>query len=80
MDMIRPDVQEQIVRILGQLETYLKSANRVDWISCLSIIASLFISSVAICISIKTARKQNMIALFEKRYNLYVESVKYFQQ
>lgn len=73
MDMIRPDVQEQIIRILNELETYITSANKIDLISILSIVSSFFIGFVAICISISIAKKQNKIALFEKRYNVYIE-------
>ncbi|MBN2879401.1 MAG: hypothetical protein JXN65_07195 [Clostridia bacterium] len=74
MDAIRPEVQEQIVRILTELEAYLTKANQLDWMALSSIIASFLISVVAICISLKTAKdqkkllqKQNDIALFDKK-------------
>lgn len=73
METISPEVQEQLVRILDKLEIYLNYASKFDWISLLSIIASFTISCVAICISIRTARRQNKISLFEKRFYVYNE-------
>lgn len=77
MDAIRPEVQEQIVRILTELEIYLTKANQLDWIALASIVASFLISIVAICISLKTAKdqkrllqKQNDIALFSERHEV----------
>lgn len=44
-----------------------------DWFDYLSVIAPLFLSGVAIWISIATARKQNQIALFGLRHEALVE-------
>ena len=42
----------------------------------LIVIIPIAISSLALIISICTARKQNKIALFEKRYNCYTDIIK----
>lgn len=48
-----------------------------DWVDYCAVFAPLILSAVAVLISIHTARKQNKIALFEKRYECY-SSIKKF--
>lgn len=56
---------------MDELIPILEQMTQKTWVDYLAIIAPLVLSVVAIYISISTTRKQNRIALFEKRYALY---------
>ena len=43
-----------------------------DWFDYLATLAPLVLSAIAVIISVSTARRQNRIALFEKRYVVYI--------
>ena len=43
-----------------------------DVLNCISSIIALFVSIIAIIISVNTAKKQTKLDLFDKRYNYYI--------
>lgn len=57
---------------MEELISILKEMNKISLLDVIAIIAPLILSVVAIGISISTARKQNKITLFEKKYKVYV--------
>lgn len=58
---------------MSELISAIKSINERDWFDYFSAFLPLLLSLVAIIIAIDTARSQNRIALFDKRYNNYSE-------
>lgn len=50
----------------------------IDWLAVFLSIFSIAVSGAAICFAIRVANKQNKIALFEKRYELYMRYMEYY--
>ena len=64
-------MQSELVQALAQPEF-------IDWLAVILSAFSMAISGAAIWFAIRVANKQNKIALFEKRYELYMQYVKYY--
>ena len=59
--------------ILQEISSTLNNINQHDIWDYVTIIAPLVLSAVAVYISIRTTKKQNKIALFEKRYSCFFQ-------
>ena len=57
---------EEIIQVL-------KEMNKISWLDIIAIITPIILSVIAIVISICTMKKQNKIALFDKRLDVYDE-------
>ena len=64
---------EDIAKAMGDIARAIEKLSEKDIIDYLIVIVPVVISIVAIVISIATARKQNKIALFEKKYNSLIQ-------
>lgn len=54
---------EELIKVIQALE-------QRDWIDIVAIFSPIILSVVAIIISIQTTKKQNAIAMFDKKYNV----------
>ena len=50
----------------------------IDWLAVILSGVSIIVSGAAICFAIRVANKQNKIALFEKRYEIYMRYIEYY--
>lgn len=58
---------------MDQIVQAINSSHSRDWVDYLAIFAPFVLSIVAVWVSVSTARRQNKIALFEKRFVFYCE-------